>query len=518
MRAVGEDDEVYNTLLKTEISGKDVFATELAPNPQSPHHATQWSSISITANGATCNDDDWGTKAAIPAVGDSDDAGSRCTCADVLEALRNIAASLLVWSAAWAMMKTAKGLAPFNMHPALVLVLLITSLAIYFYELSSRRTFWTVAWPGGGSNTEAFALRVQTLRDAAPVVELLAPDAAPANYRIAEWRDETRPVDPNGFAGAPRGLFFVTFPIEIFPGDPSEASALEFARAQAARAACGLDAALPGKVVDEVGQLCEDAEQVAVRSRLRWADGSEGVATPHVLADGNEADCLRPVLLLCMLCLFGLVADSLLRAMLTPLPWPVRKRIFTMQGNHLGRIRFCISASGEVHVDGDEEDLRNANKFWLKEQDWRALWEGTRRLAPKAARLRRLRVGTCGIAGFAVVVSALAVFLAISNAREDLVGQAIGTGLAVTVVFVAFAGLAGCVAHRTAQNCAEDLAQQLRGSASCSASWSEVGPDMLIVSIEQLATERSAKASQMPIGSHKAAATSSKRELSPQKP
>jgi hypothetical protein len=91
-----------------------------------------------------------------------------------------------------------------------------------------------------------------------------------------------------------------------------------------------------------------------VRSRLRWEDGSEGVPPPHVLADGNEAECLRPVLLIAMACLLGLVADGLLSVMLTPLTWPVRKRIFTLQGNTLGKIRFCITTSGDVELDGDE--------------------------------------------------------------------------------------------------------------------------------------------------------------------
>lgn len=514
----GNGDEQYNTLLRTDIpAGEAGFSTELAHNSKTDAHATHWSTVTITANGATCNDNDWGTKAAIAPVSDADEAERRCTCADVLEACRTVAASLTAWAGAWLALMTAKGSAPFDLQPFLVGLLFFVSLAVYLYELRSRRTFWTVAWPSGGGNSEAFVLRIQSLRDSAPVVELLAHGAAPANYRIAEWRDETRPVDPNGFAGAPRGLFFVTFPVEIFPGDPSEASALDFARAEAARAASGAGAYYPGKVVDEAGPLCEEAEEVAVRSRLRWADGSEGLPSPHILAEGNEAECLRPVLLLSMLCLFGLVADGLLRAMLTSLSWPVRKRIFTMQGNNLGRILFCISASGEVQLDGDEEDLRDANKFWLKEQDWRALWESMRILAPKAARLRRLRVGCCCSAGFTAVGTAVAVSVVVSSAREQLVGQAIGAGLAVMVALVAVAGLAGCLAHRSAQLCAENLSQQLCGAASCSASWSEVGPGMLVISIEQLATEKSAKASQMPIGSYKAAPSSSKRELSPHK-
>merc|ERR1719247_781146 len=172
---------------------------------------------------------------------------------------------MMVWAAAWLLMRAAKGSSPFEMDPLLPPILFVTTMVVYVYELRRRSTFWSVAWPGSGGNTEAFALRVKSLRDASPVVDLLPPDAPPTTYRIAEWRDETRSVDPSGFAGAPRGLFFVTFPVEVFPGDPSEASALEFARAESARAASG-GLNPNAKIADEAGRLCEDAEKVGVRS------------------------------------------------------------------------------------------------------------------------------------------------------------------------------------------------------------------------------------------------------------
>jgi hypothetical protein len=267
------------------------------------------------------------------------------------------------------------------------------------------------------------------------------------------------------------------------------------------------------KVVDEEGQLLEDAEKVGVQSRLRYEDGTEGQPSPHVLAEGNEAECLRPVLLLSMVFLFGLVADSLLHAMLTPLPWPVRKRIFTMQGNTIGKIRFLISTAGEVQLDGDDQELREANKFWLKEQDWRTAWESVKSAGAKAAFLRRLRIGTCICAGLVAVVTALLVGVAASNGQDVIIGRVINAGLIVTVALVAVAGLVGFIAHRSAQNCAEGMAEKLGGGVSCTATWAEAGPDMLHISIEQLVTEKSAKASQMPIGSGKSKA----REVSPQK-
>lgn len=502
-----EGSEVYNTLLATDVPGVDAMCTDVGPNGQADSHATKlthWSTVSISNHGATCNDDDWGTKAAIPPVSSiTDEASSRCTCADVLEAFRTVVVSLMVWLAAWAMMKTAQGSPPFDLEPPLIASLFFFSLIAYGYELRGRRILWAVALPSGGGSTEAFAEKVQALRDASPVVELMPPGGAPVNYRIAEWRDETQRVDPNGYAGAPRGLFFITFPIEIFPGDPSEASALEFTRAEVARAAAGEDASpLEKKVADEAGSICEDAEKVAVHSRLRWSDGSEGLPLHSVLADGSEAACLRPWLFIAVFSLFGLVADALLRATLAPLPWPVRKRIFTIQGNDLGKIRFCITSSGEVRLDGDEEDLRDANKFWIKEQDWRALWADARLVAPQAARLRRLRVATCCGAGLTAAATALAVVLQATNAKQEFIAQAIGAGLALTLGFFAAAGLAGCLAHRAAQQCVQSFARQLRGTAACNAAWLQAGPDMLVISVEQLVSERSAKASQMPIGSY----------------
>jgi hypothetical protein len=424
-----------------------------------------------------------------------------------LEALRTIVVSLLVWAGVASVVRVAgtSSSGPDD-NRVLVTIAAAVSLVLYAYELRKRSTLWTVMMPGDKAGTaKALAVSIEALRNASPVVDLIAPGAAPVNYRIAEWRDETAQVDPEGFAGAPKGLFIVNFPVQIFPGDPSEASALEFAQLQASRAASGLAPAC--KVVDECDGAYEEADQVDVRSRLRWADSSEGLPQPHVLAEGSQADCIRPLLIVAVLCLLGLVVDALLRACLTPLEWPVRKRIFTVQGYFLGRIRFCVGKSGEVRIEGDEEDLKRANRFWLKDQDWHTFWDSVEGAAPSVARLRSSRIFACCFAGLAAAATAVVAMVFYSSGQHAKASQVSTVGLLIAVFLFACAGIAGCMAHRRAQRVAEGLTTHLNGLAECTASWPEEGSDMLVIEIQQLASEKSTKASQMPIGS-------SKRELS----
>mmetsp|Transcript_91530 Transcript_91530/g.144628 ORF Transcript_91530/g.144628 Transcript_91530/m.144628 type:complete len:513 (-) Transcript_91530:20-1558(-) len=494
----GEGEEPYSTLLRTELPAIDAVCTQGTPGKHSSSFVTQWSTVSITGNGATCNDDDWGPVAAIPPVSGVHEAGVACTSRDVLEALRAIAMSLLVWAGvASAVYRTAGNLEA---------VAAAASLVLYAYELRRRSVLWTVLLPNEkAGTTKAFATCVEALRDASPVVDLIVPGSAPVNYRIAEWKDETRPVDPEGFAGAPKGLFLVSFPVQIFPGDPSEASALEFAQVQAARAASGLPPAC--KIVDDCDGAYEEAEQVDVRSRLRWPDSSEGLPQPQVLAEGSQASCLRPLLSMAILCLLGLVVDALLRACLTPLEWPVKKRIFTVQGYILGRIRFYISTAGEVRIEGDEEDLKRANRFWLKDQDWPALWEIVEDAAPEVARWRRARICASCFAGLVAVAAVVIAAILFASGQQPQACKVIAVGLIIAVSIFACAGLAGCLAHRRAQRVPEELAETLNGLAECNASWPQESEDMLVIEIQQLASEKSTKASQMPIGS-------SKREMS----
>jgi len=369
MKSAVEED-VQMTLLRTQVDQASLDARQhFATMQPDDVHKTRWSSAWATSGKATCNDDDWGPEAAfdggvLPIEAEKPE---HFTCESLVLGLRALVVTAGVWFAAALLVSIRRdGHVLLGVPPALAVLLAFISLALYIYELRWRHQFWAVACPGAGSNGEAFAERVQELRDAEPRVDLCYPGAPPQSYRIAEWRDETRPAQPDGFLGAPRGLFLVSFPLQVFPGDPSEASALEFAQMQCAAAASGAPA--PGKLpMEECGPLCADADKVAVTARLRWLDGSEiNEAAPQVLAEGHEAECLRPCLLLSVPLLLGLVADSLLRCLLTPLAWPVRKRIFTIQGSSLGVLRFGISTRGEVRLDGDEADLRDANHFWLR--------------------------------------------------------------------------------------------------------------------------------------------------------
>merc|ERR1712232_1233106 len=173
-------------------------------------------------------------------------------------------------------------------------------MGVYLWELQGRKAFWTVAWPRLGD--DEFAKRIRALQDAAPIVELCAPGLEPEHYKIAEWLDETRHAERDSFEGAPMGLFLVTFPLVLIPGDRAEAAALDHARIHAS-------------THNEYDPLCSGsgANKMAVRMRLRWPDGSEtDVPAPEILAEGNAAECLRPLLWLCVICLLGLFADLFL--------------------------------------------------------------------------------------------------------------------------------------------------------------------------------------------------------------
>jgi hypothetical protein len=185
----------------------------------------------------------------------------------------------------------------------------------------------------------------------------------------------------------------------------------------------------------------------------------------------------------------------------------VKKRIFTVQGYVLGNIRFCIGKDGEVRLEGNEDDLKHANTFWLKDQDWLDLWEHVYAIAPAVSKLRCVRVATCCCAGtIAVGTVVLASFL-FASGHQTQASQATTVGLVMAVLLFAIAGITGCIAHRRAKRMAEELGEHLNGLAECTALWPEEGSDMLVIEVQQLASEKSTKASQMPIGS-------SKRELS----
>lgn len=502
MKTFSGGGDAKHTMLRTAVPDPNMapqsFVTH-RPNDMQ----TQWSSAP-----ATCNEEGWGPPSTLtePPLQLATAHRGYCGWTAVTELLFGVIVSAAVWSAAVLLLLQLSGTElPFNLQPQLALPLFLAALLLYGCELRRREAFWSAAWPGSG-NGEAFATRLQELRDAEPRVELCVPGERPSNYRIVEWRDETRPADPGSYFGTPKGLFLVFFPVEIYPGDPSEASALDFARAQSAAAAAGFE--VQGPVYDEAA-----AEAVELRAHLRSVDGSEvEEPAPLVLVDGQEAECLRPVLFLSVPCLLGLVADSLLRILLKPLTWPIRKRIFTLQGAHLGLLRFVINRQGEVHFDGNEQGLRHANRFWLKDTDWRAIWAAVHELGDRVAALRRIRILSCSGAGVAMVLEAaiIVLLLCLGVELDSPVAKApVAAVFLVMLVSFAAAGLAGWRAHRAAQSCAAALQERLQGAAKCQATWADKGPDLLAITVEQLASEKSALASRTPIGSSTGRSSSS---------
>eukprot|EP00747_Dinoflagellata_sp_TGD_P101482 gnl/TRDRNA2_/TRDRNA2_168366_c0_seq1.p1 gnl/TRDRNA2_/TRDRNA2_168366_c0~~gnl/TRDRNA2_/TRDRNA2_168366_c0_seq1.p1 ORF type:complete len:552 (-),score=74.56 gnl/TRDRNA2_/TRDRNA2_168366_c0_seq1:76-1731(-) len=423
-----------------------------------------------------------------------------CTCNCFVQFLRGMMASLAVWLPGGCLLHVFRGGdPPVGLSLPFFVGAFLFGLVIYAYELRRRTTFWTVAWPNGTSHTtESFAREVRALREAAPLIELCAPGAAPTTYRIAEWRDETRPADPEGFAGAPRGLFVVLFPLEFYPGDPVEEAALEFARARVAGdAPCkGAGAEdVPPTYLPEGGPLYAKPDDVTIQINLKWPDGS---------ISGNP-----PAMVIFLL---GVVADFILNASLTPLLWPVRKRFFTLRGSHLGVVRFKVDAGGDVELDGSEPELREANDFWLREADWEALWSDVQSLGNRVAFLRRIRIAACFCTGMAAAagVAGLAVTMLTDNPENKLLSK--GCEVSITLAAAAFvvAGLAGFVAHRWAELCAQKFEERLQGLATCSASWSESwGPELLAITISQTpsgkdtATKLTTGGSvSVPLGSH----------------
>merc|ERR1711920_713743 len=151
-----------------------------------------------------------------------------------------------------------------------------------------------------------------------------------------------------------------------------EASALEYARAQARRGAFDPE----DFDVNMAGEFCElnsvgrqvytrhhtKKEQTDVRLRLRLPSGEE-IEPPGPLFLGSEASGARLLcplfLLICCVLLHGLVAEFLLLLYLAePVGWPIRKRFFSLPGNRaLGALTFICSADGQVQVEGEPDEL-----------------------------------------------------------------------------------------------------------------------------------------------------------------
>merc|ERR1711920_472642 len=120
-------------------------------------------------------------------------------------------------------------------------------------------------------------------------------------------------------------------------------------------------------------------------------------------------------LLICCVLLHGLVAEFLLLLYLAePVEWPIRKRFFSLPGNRsLGALTFSCGSDGQVQVEGEPNELRTKNVFWIgEEKKWKLLHSEIAELAPCLITLRRLRLsGLCAAVAATVVLLAWAVVL-----------------------------------------------------------------------------------------------------------
>jgi len=424
----------------------------------------------------------------------------------LVKVLCSVAASLFAWVGVGFLGSVAAGQEPPEL-PGLGAVTLpevcafgLCGVLLYGWELKARGAFWAVAWPAVEAELDGkissagagFAARVRALADAAPVVELHAPGRDQLeNYEIAQWQDETRIAEKDSFEGAPVGLFLVTFPLVLIPGDSSEAAALEHARSRLMDDA-HTQVQHGGEERDPLwagGNVDGSVDAVAVRMRLRWPDGSDTDApAPEILADGGLADVLQPILLLAAVCLLGLIADLLLPLAFSPLEWPVRKRIFTLRGGTVGQIQFELCASGDLLLDGDEHSLRHANRFWLSEEAWSSLWNTTSELAPKLKWLMRLRRVALYSALAVLVIDLLIGVGAIAGLQEPRFARAaVAIGFIVLLVLLCAVGVADCLAQKWAQAWADSIGQRLEQTAACGVNWNPEGRarGSVILTIEQ---------------------------------
>lgn len=378
------------------------------------------------------------------------------------------------------------------------LPLFLLFVALYGYELSRRRMIWAILCPEGGDGTccrgsgQTFRARVQALRDAEPCVDLCVAGEPPVAYHIAEWRDETQAAESDSFEGVPSGLHLVTFPVIILPGDDAEASALEHARQE-----CALSSGRPAAAKTFQESTARDqpfpggvsCEAAGIRAAVRFLDGTQtNTPEPHILVEGVEACCARCLLILSVPLLFGLVADNLMRLCLSHLEWPVRKRFFTISGSNLGKLLFLLDGQGDVSLEGDEAQLRQANHFWCKDADWEAMWAETEWLSEQLTYIRRIRITCCCSSGLAVVLSFL-VSIWLANSGNTVVGgKVLGFGLLLSVALFLVAGCAGFMEHNRAESCAGHIGKNFVGTAVCRASWNESWSSSHLVAIlvEQL--------------------------------
>jgi len=247
---------------------------------------------------------------------------------------------------------------------------------------------------------------------------------------------------------------------------------------------------------DEQEPLCEDAAArsssdlgVAVRMSLQVGTAGatvEETPAPHLLATGPCAECLRPLVLAAGLCLLGAVVDVLLVLLLSPLEWPVQKRIYTLRGAPAGSVCLELSSDGCLSAVGDEASLLQAHRFWLSNEAWAKIWSSAGEISSSVARAARLWRGGLIAAGvWSVVMLLLCGVLLLFGDRTArhcfIVG---GGGLAM---LLSLAGVARVHAERQLAAWADELGQQLGPTAACSYSWTPEGrePGTVALLIEQ---------------------------------
>jgi len=412
--------------------------------------------------------------------------GSSLCFASLLEASRTLLGTACFWLAALCLIRLCAGNGIWELPPAAALFLATAAASIYALELRSRRVFWTLA--SCESSRESVAQKVQSLQDAEPLVDLQAPGLDPEPYDIAEWRDETRSIakDASESEGALSGIVLLTFPLILLPGDESEAKALEHARE---RLAAGCITADEGSEAAPLRWDAAAAESVSVMMRLRMTNGLEtGNPTPMVMAEGDAATLLRPLLWISICLGLGLIADNLLRCSLSPLEWPVRKRIFSLQGSAVGIVRLEVNRQGNVLLAGSEDTMRRANRYWLAGNDWNAMLSSIRTNAPEFARYRRWRRyliwTTFGVALVAVALVLGTVLTKTVGPVSEVIALA---GLFVTLALSLAACCMDLIAKRHVKVRMDDLMQEL-GTSDFTAEWTkEADPDTLVVTITQKA-------------------------------
>mmetsp|Transcript_5201 Transcript_5201/g.12522 ORF Transcript_5201/g.12522 Transcript_5201/m.12522 type:complete len:525 (-) Transcript_5201:52-1626(-) len=407
--------------------------------------------------------------------------GKACllTLTEVIRTLVGTASAILV---PLILLQLCAGHGAFMELPPLVLVsILLFAISIYAIELQTRRVFWAASRCYG--SIDVFIQKVRGLQDAEPVVELHSLGRAPEPYEIAEWRDETHNIDKEHAEGMLPGILLVSFPLVLLPGDEAEAKALENARSQLAAES------LAAAEASETAPLRHATEQdsVSVMMKLRLPSGLEiATAPPTVVAWGDVATLVRPMLWLSTVLGMALMADVVLRMSLGSIDWPVRKRIYSLQGSSVGVVRFEVTSQGKAVLSGLEDSIRNANRFWLTGSQWESIVRAVQTSAPELARYRRWRRYLMWLTLTTLIV-AIGAVLATIMARGELRELVGGAGLVLTFAFA----LASCGADMLARHLVQvhmlDLENHL-GSASCSAEWvKEDEPDTLVVTIIQKA-------------------------------